>query len=179
MKLWIACGALALGVSLVFGNSSADAQELKAGDPAPQFKLQGSDGKTYELSQFAGKKVVVIAWFPKAFTGGCTKECKSFKEQGEAMRNYEVAYFTASCDTPELNTKFAESLGLDYPILSDPSREVAKAFGVLPEGKMNAARWTYYIGTDGRILHVDKSVQVANHGQDVANRLKELGVKSK
>jgi thioredoxin-dependent peroxiredoxin len=62
---------------------TAFADAPKVGDKAPEFTLQGSDGQTYSLSQFAGKKAVVIAWFPKAFTGGCTAECKSMRESGD------------------------------------------------------------------------------------------------
>ena len=69
----------------------ATAAPLKVGEDAPDFELKGSDGKTYKLSEFKGKKAVVVAWFPKAFTGGCTKECKSMAEQGGERRNYEVA----------------------------------------------------------------------------------------
>ena len=76
---------------------------------------------------------------------------------------------------PKGNKAFAESLGLDYPILSDPSRETAKAYGVLnPKGFAN--RWTFYIGKDGKILFVDKKVKAGAHGADVAAKLKELGV---
>src|SRR5262245_6535185 len=86
------------------------AQTLKAGDAAPDFSLTGSDGKTYKLSDFKGKQAVVVAWFPKAFTGGCTAECKSMRETGGEIRKYDVAYFTASVDPAETNKKFAESL---------------------------------------------------------------------
>jgi peroxiredoxin Q/BCP len=76
-------------------------------------------------------------------------------------------------DDSETNRRFAESLGLDYPILSDPSREVAKAYGVLsPTGF--ASRWTVYIGGDGRVLDIDKQVSVRTHGQDVAAKLTAL-----
>jgi thioredoxin-dependent peroxiredoxin len=87
-----------------------------------------------------------------------------------------VAYFTASVDSPETNKKFAESLELDYPILSDPGKEVAKAYGVITGDKAYASRWTFYIGQDGRILHIDKQVSPASHGQDVVDRLKALGI---
>lgn len=151
------------------------AAELKAGDAAPNFDLKGSDGKTYRLEDFKGKKPVVIAWFPKAFTGGCTKECKAMKEQGEEIRKYDVAYFTASVDDAEQNKKFAESLGLDFPILSDPTKETAKAYGVLNERGM-ANRWTFYIDQKGKIAHVDKKVNTETHGKDIAGQLKTLGV---
>jgi thioredoxin-dependent peroxiredoxin len=155
------------------------AAELKVGDKAPEFKLPGSDGKSYSLKDFAGKKAVVIAWFPKAFTGGCTAECKSMKAEGEAIREFDVAYFTASADTPEDNKKFAESLGLDYPILSDPGKKVAEAYGVVHEKRPLPERWTFYIGKDGKILHIDKKVQTKSHGSDIAATLKKLGVEEK
>ncbi|MBX3414414.1 MAG: peroxiredoxin [Pirellulales bacterium] len=155
------------------------AAELKAGDKAPDFTLAGSDGKTYNLKDFAGKQTVVLAWFPKAFTPGCTKECKAFKEQGDAMRKFDVAYFTASCDTAELNQKFAEELSVDYPILSDHDSSVATAYGVVNEERKVPFRWTFYIGEDGKILYIDKDVKTESHGADVAAKLKDLGVPAK
>lgn len=160
---------------------TATAAELKAGDPAPNFKLQGSDGKTYSLADFKGKQAVVIAWFPKAFTGGCTAECKHLKAEGAALKKFDVAYFTASVDAHEGekgNAAFAKSLDLDYAILSDPKKEFAGALGVLNERGM-AARWTYYIGKDGKILLVDKAVKPATAATDIAAKLKELGVTEK
>jgi peroxiredoxin Q/BCP len=160
---------------------TAVAADLKAGDPAPDFKLQGSDGKTYSLADFKGKQAVVVAWFPKAFTGGCTAECKSMHENGAAIKKFDVAYFTASVDSVDGekgNAAFAKSLSLDYPILSDPKKETAKAFGVLNEKGM-ATRWTYYIGKDGKVLFVDKAVKPATAAADIAAKLKELGVAEK
>ena len=87
-----------------------------------------------------------------------------------------MAYFTASVDTPETNKKFAESLNLDYPILSDPEKEVARAYGVVTGDKAYASRWTFYIGRDGKILYIDKQVSPASHGRDVVERLKALGI---
>jgi peroxiredoxin Q/BCP len=154
------------------------AEPLKVGDDAPNFEMKGSDGKTYKLSDFKGKKPVVIAWYPKAFTGGCTKECKALAEQGDEIRKFDVAYFTASVDEPEKNKEFAESLKLDYPILSDPSKDTAKAFGVLNERGM-ANRWTYYIDKNGKIAAVDQKVNTENHGKDIAAKLKELNFPAK
>lgn len=165
----------ALVAGLAFG---AVAAELKPGDAAPDFKLQGSDGKMYQLSDFKGKKAVVLAWFPKAFTPGCTAECKAMREQGDVLRKTEATYFTASVDDAETNKKFAESLMLDYPILADPTKETAKAYGVLNDRGM-ANRWTFYIAKDGKISHIDKQVKPAQHGNDIAAKLKELNTSSK
>src|SRR5258708_1061799 len=90
--------------------AAASAADLKPGDPAPNFSMKGTAGKRESLGDYKGKRAVVIAWFPKAFTGGCTKECKSMREYGDKLRGFDAAYFTASCDTPELNKQFAESL---------------------------------------------------------------------
>ena|SRR5438552_8315899 len=89
------------------------------------------------------------------------------------LRRHDVRYFAASVDEPETNAKFAASLGADYPILSDPTKVVARAYGVLAPSGM-ASRWTFYIGRDGRILDIDKQVRASSHGADVAERLQEF-----
>jgi thioredoxin-dependent peroxiredoxin len=90
-----------------------------------------------------------------------------------------VAYFAASVDTPEDNKKFAESLGLDFPILSDPGKKVASAYGVVTPERQVAFRWTFYIGTDGKILYIEKQVSPATAGQDLVKKLSELGIARK
>jgi peroxiredoxin Q/BCP len=87
-----------------------------------------------------------------------------------------VAYFTASVDPPDVNRKFAESLELDYPILSDPGKSVARAYGVVSGERSTASRWTFYIGKDGKILYVDRSGATDTQGQEILNRLKDLGI---
>jgi thioredoxin-dependent peroxiredoxin len=154
----------------------ATAEELKVGDSAPDFSLLGSDGKTYRLSDYHGKQAVVLAWFPKAFTPGCTSECKVLAEHGASLRDFDVAYFTASVDPPEKNKRFAESVGADYPILSDPDGEVAHEYGVTGAIQRWASRWTFIIGKDGDILFIDKNVHPATHAQDIAAKLGELGI---
>jgi peroxiredoxin Q/BCP len=91
------------------------------------------------------------------------------------LRGFDVEYFAASADSPETNARFAESLGIDYPILSDPGRDVARAYGVLSASGF-PSRWTFYIGADGRILAIDRQVHAATHGADVLARLGELGI---
>jgi peroxiredoxin Q/BCP len=85
-------------------------------------------------------------------------------------------HFAISVDTPETNRSFAQSLAVDFPILSDPTKEVAKAYGVVDEDQPFAARWTFYIGVDGRLLFVDKLVSPTNHGRNVVAKLAELGI---
>lgn len=170
----IAATATAL-FNCAVGRGDSHPVQLKAGDPAPDFALPGSDGHRYRLSDLRGRDAAVIAWFPKAFTPGCTKECESLGSNGAELGQFRVRYFGANVDTPETNRSFATSLGIDYPILSDPDRNVARAYGVIGASGF-PSRWTFYIGTDGRILEIDKHVQVSTHGKDVAARLTELGV---
>jgi len=163
-----------MGIGLV-----SQAGELAVGDKAPDFKLEASDGKTYRLSDFKGKKAVVVAWFPRAFTQGCTIECKSLAANGDKIRKYDVAYFMASVDPVEGekgNKAFAASEKADFPMLSDPAKEVAAAYGVLNPERGVANRWTFYIDKSGRIAAIDKAVKPPTSAEDMLARLAELKV---
>jgi len=159
--------------------AAAPSADLKVGDPAPDFTLPGTDGKTHKLSDYKGKEVV-LAWYPAAFTGGCTAECKSFRDSGAVIGKYDVTYFMASVDTPEKNADFAKQEEANFPMLSDPSKRVAMAYGVVPPTAQGVAkRWTFYIGPDGKIQYIDKMVKTDTAGQDLAGKLQELKVKTK
>jgi peroxiredoxin Q/BCP len=145
------------------------------GDSAPAFSLPGSDGQTYTLSQYVGKKPVVIAWFPKAFTAGWTLECASLRDSGDELKGHDIAYFAASVDDVQTNHKFAEELQVNYPILSDLDKSVAKEYGVLAPGGGYAQRWTFYIDKTGKIARIDKQVSPQTSGADLLKNLKELG----
>jgi thioredoxin-dependent peroxiredoxin len=178
MKTMVWGVAALFGLGIVLSTRLAAAADLKVGDKAPDFTLKASDGKTYSLSDFKGKKGVVIAWFPKAFTGGCTAECKSFKTSSESLKSTNVAYFTASVDPVDGdkgNAAFAKSLDLDYPILSDPEKTTAKAYGVLNPAGMSS-RVTFYIDKEGVIKEIDKKIATGKAGDDVVAKIKSLGI---
>jgi len=161
---------------------AAAAADLKVGDPAPDFTLSASDGKTYHLADFKGKKAVVLAWFPKAFTSGCTIECKSLAANGAKIREYDVAYFMASVDPVEGekgNKAFAESEKADFPVLGDPTTETAKAYGVLNSERGFAMRWTFYIDKDGKVAAIDREVKPATSAEDMIAKLEALKVPKK
>ena len=178
---------LVLGGAAIMSAQAPAAVELKVGDRAPEFKLKGTDGKMHSLSDYVGKRAIVIAWFPAAFTGGCTIECKSLAENGDKIRQYDVQYFMASVDSAEKNEEFAKATSVmlngkevmkaeaDFPLLSDPTKEVATAYGVL-NARGVANRWTFYIGKDGKILAIDKAVKPDTSAQDMVAKLGELGV---
>ncbi len=148
---------------------------LEIGDPAPPFELKASDGKTYRLTDYAGKQAVVIAWYPRAFTSGCTVECRSLAQNGDLLRAFDVAYFMASVDPADDNARFAAEAGADFPLLSDPDKTTAKAYDVL--GMMGVAnRHTIYIDQSGRVVAIDRDVRPATSAEDMAARLEALGV---
>lgn len=165
----------AAAVALCLWAAAAAADTLEVGDPAPDFRLEASDGNSYALDEFRGEQAVVLAWFPRAFTRGCTIECKSLAENGHLIREFDVSYFMASVDPVEDNRSFAVENGADFPLLSDPTRETARAYGVLSDAGY-AMRHTYYIGKDGRILAIDRDVKPETSAQDMAATLARLGV---
>ena len=179
-----------LTASLVLGLATAamaQTVDLKVGDQAPNFKLQATDGKTYQLSDFKGKQAVVVAWFPAAFTRGCTIECKSLAENGDKIKMYDVSYFMASVDPLEKNKEFAKATTVklgdtevskkeaDFPLLSDPTKETAKAYGVLNE-RGTASRWTFYIDKTGKISYIEKTVKPDTSAEDMITKLSDLKV---
>lgn len=183
---------MGLAAALVVGVMAQAPAELKVGDMAPDFALQGTDGKMHRLSEYRGKQAVVVAWFPRAFTQGCTIECKSLAENGDKIRKFEVAYFMASVDPLEENIKFAKATSVtlqgrggestvvdkkeaDFPLLSDPDKSVATRYGVLNERGI-ANRWTFYIDKNGRIAAIDKTVRPATSAEDMLAKLTEIKV---
>jgi len=154
---------------------SLTAWSLDVGDSAPDFSLQASDGKTYSLQQFIGKQAIVIAWYPKAFTKGCTIECKSLAQNSHLLKQYDITYFMASVDALEKNIAFAESTAANFPLLSDPTKQVAKAYDVLAFYGY-PKRHTIYIGKQGNILMVDRNINAETSAQDIAANLEQLGI---
>jgi thioredoxin-dependent peroxiredoxin len=163
-------------LSLLLLPAAVMADALSVGDMAPDFTLEATDGKTYTLSDFRDKQAVVIAWYPKAYTKGCTIECKSLAENGHLVREYDVTYFMASVDSLEDNTGFAKETAADFPLLSDPTKQTAEAYGVLVPVMGFAKRHTFYIGKDGRILKIDTDIKPETSAEDMAQTLGELGV---
>jgi thioredoxin-dependent peroxiredoxin len=191
MRVLLTLGFVA---TLVAGVMAQGAAELKVGDMAPDFTLPGTDGKTHKLSDYRGKQAVVVAWFPRAFTQGCTIECKSLAENGDRIKKYDVTYFMASVDALEDNIKFAKATSVtlgegatakvvekkeaDFPMLSDPGKQVATAYGVL-NARGTANRWTFYIDKTGRVAAIDKMVRPETSAEDMVAKLAEIKIAMK
>ncbi len=156
-------------------SSAALATDLKVGDMAPNFRLQATDGHFYQLKDYLGKQALVLAWYPMANTRGCTLECKSLVQKGHLIRKFNAVYMMASVDDLEDNQKFAKEQKADFPMLSDPTKEVAKAYDVLNFVRV-ASRVTFYIGKNGKILKIDEDINPESAAEDIALTLSELKV---
>ena len=98
------------------------------------------------------------------------------ESKGSGLDQFDIRLFAASCDSVATNTRYAEVLDLDYVVLSDPSKEVASAYGVVHEDRSLPERWTFIIDADGTILDIMTDVDTGAHGAQFAERLHELGV---
>lgn len=177
MNLWRTFSLVVIAplLALVASGEEVETVELNAGDKAPDFTLPGSDDEDYKLSELLKEGPVVLAWFPKADTPGCTAECKSITKNGHLIRKFKVNYFMISVDSKDDNEAFAEKYSADFAILSDKTQEVAKAYGVL-SNRGYSKRHTFYIGKDGKVLKVDRNVSVNTSAEDIAKNLEELKV---
>jgi len=166
-------GALLALLALTTLPALGETEALRTGDPAPPFTLPGTDGNTHRLSDYAGRWVV-RAFFPKAYTGGCTIECKALRDASRELGAFDVAYFMASTDNLEDNRGFAAQNNANFPLLSDASKTVAEAYGVLRDNGL-ARRWTFYIDPEGIIQRVDRTVDPASAGATLVKNLRSLG----
>ena len=166
--------ALLVTITSVIG-FSAFATNLKVGDIAPNFNLQATNGDYYQLSDYKNKQAVIVAWYPMANTRGCTIECKSLTEKGHLIREFDVSYVMASVDPLDDNRDFAKKTGADFPMLSDPTKEAAKAYDVLNFVNV-ASRVTFYISKEGKIIKIDEDINTKTAAEDIAMNLEILGV---
>jgi peroxiredoxin Q/BCP len=145
---------------------------LKEGDKAPAIKLDTDTGEKFDLAKHKGKKVVVY-FYPRADTPGCTIEAKEFNDSYDKIAKKGVEVFGISPDTPKAQTKFKEKFGLGFTLLCDVDKEVAIAYGVLKEknmyGKkvMGVARTTFIIGANGKIEKIFDKVKPEGHADEV------------
>ena len=155
--------------------SGASTQPLQVGDKAPSFDLPGTDGRSHALPlpNNADTPWTVLAWFPKAYTSGCTIECRSLAQNGHLIKKFNVRYFMLSVDPIETNKAFAADENADFPLLSDATTEIAEKYGVLsPRGY--AKRQTFYVDPQGTIQAIDRKVNPKPSAEDMAMYLLKL-----
>ena len=157
MKLKLLFLALLVSATNIF------AAMPKAGDPAPSFEGQDQDGKTVKLADFAGKKIVLLYFYPKDFTGGCTKEACGFRDRLGELQTNNVAVIGVSFDSAESHKKFAAEYQLNFTLLADTEGKIIAAYDTkMPLMKMSK-RVSFLIGTDGKILHVTDAMNPQTH----------------
>ena len=151
---------------------------LAPGDLAPDFTLPDADGREVSLSSLRGQRVIIY-FYPAAMTPGCTKQACDFRDSRSELSEAGFAVLGISPDAPAKLAKFAARDGLTFPLLSDPGREVLKAYGAFGEkmlyGKKSVGviRSTFVVGADGRIERAYYGVKATGH---VARLRKDLGV---
>ena len=152
---------------------------LKEGNKAPAFKLKNQDGETISLNDLKGKPVVLY-FYPKDNTSGCTKEACNFRDEFPKFRKIKAEIIGVSADSVESHKKFADKYKLPFNLLSDEKKEVLEKYGVWQEksmyGKkyMGIVRTTFVIGSDGKIKKIFPKVKVDNHNKEVMEALKEI-----
>lgn len=149
---------------------------LKEGDKAPAFHLVSSDGEKVRLSDYKGKSVVLF-FYPKAMTSGCTQEACDFRDLAKPLTKLGAVVLGVSRDAPDRLAKFRDKEGLNFPLLSDESGAVCEAYGVWKEKSlygrkfMGIERTTFVIDADGRIQKIYAKVKVKGHAAAVIESL--------
>lgn len=153
------------------------AQGLMAEDKAPAFRLQDADGNWVSNKDFLGKKRVVLYFYPKDDTPGCTKEACSFRDQLPKIKAKGAVVLGVSPDGAASHQKFTAKYGLTFPLLSDPDHKAAEAFGAWGEKVLYGRRFlgmirkTFVIGKDGKIEYANHKVKADGHGEAILKLL--------
>ncbi|WP_338462980.1 peroxiredoxin [Synechococcus elongatus IITB7] len=143
---------------------------LAVGSPAPDFTALDDAGQSIQLSQFRGK-TVVLYFYPKDDTPGCTKEACSFRDSYSAYQGKDIVVLGVSTDDSSSHEQFRTKFSLPFPLVADPDRSITQAYDV--DGGGYAKRVTYVIDGDGQIIRVYDSVKTDTHATDI---LADLGL---
>lgn len=153
---------------------AGDAESPGPGDPAPRIEGHDQDGKTWKLADAIGKKVVLLYFYPKDDTPGCTKEACGFRDRIADLKKDHVEVIGVSFDSSESHQKFIAKYNLPFPLLADTDGKIADAYGVRMSGRNMARRVSFLIGLDGRIVHVTDSPSAETHLQEMKVALDNL-----
>jgi len=163
------------GLLALLGLQGVQADELAAGSPAPKFALLDQEAKTHTLANYRGRWVVLY-FYPKDDTPGCTTEACNFRDDLPAIRALNVQILGISMDDTQSHARFAEKYRLPFPLLADTEGDVARAYGALWSiGPMRIARrHTFVIDPDGRVAKIYRNVKPASHSRELQQDIKEL-----
>ena len=164
---------LVAGLSLFSANA---AESPKIGDKAPLVEGKDQDGKTWKLADVVGKQIVLLYFYPKDDTPGCTKEACSFRDNISDLKKDNIEVVGVSFDSPESHQKFISKYTLNFPLLADTDGKIAEVYGVKMSDKNMARRVSFLIGLDGKIAHVTDNPKPDPHlteMKDAAEKLKK------
>ena len=166
--------AIVCAASLLFINAT-QAAPPKVGEKAPIVEGKNQEGKTWKLSDSLGKKSVLLYFYPKDNTPGCTKEACGLRDRMVDLKKEGVEVIGVSFDSSESHQKFIEKYNLNFPLLADTDGKIADAYGVRREpGKNMARRVSFLIGKDGKILHVTDNSNAEVHLAEMKEAISEL-----
>jgi peroxiredoxin Q/BCP len=147
-------------------------KELHEGELAPLFTLSSQEGKTISLSDYKGKKNVILYFYPKDDTPGCTREACTFRDDLAIFQKANTEILGVSTDTVSSHQKFVKKYQLSFPLLADDQKVVAEQYGALNE-RGSASRMTFLIDKEGVIRKVVAKVKVDGHSQELQEILKQ------
>ena len=166
------CGILlALVVAL---NMTFAAEKPKVGDQAPMVEGKDQDGKTYKLADEHGKSVVLLYFYPRDDTPGCTKEACGLRDRITDLEKEKVKVVGVSFDSSESHQKFISKFNLNFPLLADTDGRIADAYGVRMTGKNMARRVSFLIDKDGKILHITDNPSADTHLSEMKAAVEKL-----
>jgi peroxiredoxin Q/BCP len=146
----------------------------KAGDPAPLIEGKDQDATTWKLADVVGKKVVLLYFYPKDDTPGCTKEACGFRDRIADLKKENVEVVGVSFDSPESHQAFISKYHLNFPLLADTDGKIADAYGVRMPGRSMARRVSFLIGRDGKIVHVTDTMNAETHLAEMKEAVAKL-----
>jgi len=148
---------------------------LRIGDKAPDFEAPTYGDDTIKLSEFNSNNIVVLYFYPKDNTPGCTKEACSMRDGMEVLKGKGVKVLGVSTDGVKAHENFREKYDLNFPLVSDKSKNIVKEYGV-KSAFGTAKRVTFLIDRDGTIKHIWNKVNAKNHSEEVLQKINELGL---
>ncbi|HTU20126.1 MAG TPA: peroxiredoxin [Gemmataceae bacterium] len=194
-RLVLTSFVLAAWVAAAGGTPAAeDKTELKKGDKVPSFQATDDKGKTWKSGEHVGKKVIVVYFFPADFTGGCTKQACSYRDDMGKLTSAGIEVVGVSGDSAKTHALFKKHHKLNYTLLADEKGEIAKLFGVpfikksrtakgfdendkeiMVERGITIQRWTFVIGKDGTIVYKNPAVKADQDSKRILEVVKKQG----
>jgi peroxiredoxin Q/BCP len=165
-----------LGVSGCYAKKKGSMKKAEIGAPAPEFSLPGTDDKNHRPSEMRGKKLVIY-FYPKDGTPGCTKEACSIQSGYKDLEKAGIVVWGISYDSIKSHKKFKEENHLNFLLLSDANKEAAALYGAKRALLPIPERYTYLIDEKGILIKILKDVNVADHAHEIINAFNEMNQK--